>query len=144
MDDFLALKLKQAFALVLSCGGVVLISMGVYSVWVIMHPPGPISIGTRIGSGALSLVICVAGAGLEFVAVWLRGKSPTPLNAAINAVITVAALGAGLLSARMSYAQISGLQKFFLVVLAVGAAVGGALFFFADSGKGEPGTAPPR
>ncbi|MBZ5590203.1 MAG: hypothetical protein LAO05_16745 [Acidobacteriia bacterium] len=71
----------------------------------------------------------------EFVAVRLRGKALTLLNAAINTVITAAALGAGLLSARMSYTQLSAVRKFFLVLLAVAAWIGGALFFFGDSGK---------
>ncbi len=112
-----------------------LISMGVGSVWFILQPPQPLGARTQIGSLALSLVLCAAGVGLEFVAVWLRGKAVTPVNAAINAVITTAALGAGLLSARMSYTALSGTQKFFLVLLTVGAGVGGALFFFGDSGK---------
>ena len=41
-----------------------------------------------------------------------------------------------MLSARMCYTQLSALQKLFLVLLTVGAAVGGALFFFGESGKG--------
>ena len=119
----------------LSVGGVVLAAMGAFVVRTALHPPGPLSAVDKALTCGLALLICATGVGLEFVAVRLRGKALTLLNAAINAVITAAALGAGLLSARMSYSALSATEKFLLVLLAVGAAVGGALFFFADSGK---------
>lgn len=141
MDDFLALKLRQAGALVLSVAGVVLVAMGAFVVRTALHPPGPLSALDTVLTCGLALLICAAGVGLEAVAVWLCGKALTLLNAALNTVITAAALGAGLLSARMSYTQLSALEKFFLVVLTVAAAVGGALFFFGPSGKGGAGGA---
>ena len=144
MDDFLALKLRQAGALVLSVAGVVLVAMGAFVVRTALHPPGPLSALDKVLTCGLALLICAAGAGLEVVAVRLCGKALTLLNAALNTVITAAALGAGLLSARMSYTQLSGLQKFFLVVLTVGAAVGGALFFLGPSERAGPGDASRR
>ncbi len=135
MDEFLALKLRQAFALVLSVGGVVLVTMGAFVVRTALRPPGPMSAVDKALTCGLALLICAAGVGLEFVAVWLRRKAPTLLNAAINTAITTAALGAGLLSARMSYTEVSAPEKFLFVLLALAAAVGGTLFFFGDSGK---------
>ena len=135
MDEFLALKLRQAFALVLSVGGVVLVAMGAFVVRTALHPSGPLSAVDTVLTCGLALLICAAGIGLEYVAVWLRGKALTLLNAALNTAITAAALGAGLLSARMSYAEVSAPEKFLLVPLAVAAAVGGTLFFFGESGK---------
>jgi len=137
MDEFLALKLKQAFALVMSCGGVVMIAMGVGTVWFTIHPPRPITLGTEFGACGFAVLLCAVGVGLECVAVWLRGKAVTLLNAAVNAVITAAAIGGGLLSARMSSTPLSPGLKFLLVLLTVGAAVAGALFFFRESRKSD-------
>ncbi len=141
MDDFLALKLRQAGALVLSVAGVVLVTMGAFVVRTALHPPGPLSAFDKVLTCGLALLICAAGVGLEVVAVWLCGKALTPLNAVLNTAITAAALGAGLLSARMSYTQLSPVQKFLLIVLTAGAAVGGALFFFGPGARGDPGAA---